>query len=306
MIDIIIPIYNSREYICNCLDSVLSQTIVDKINVYLIDDCSDCSYDDILKKYKKLNIFYYRLDKNSGPGVARQYGLDHSNGKYILFLDSDDVFASSFSVSKLYEATNKSENVIVYGYVLIEHEDGNYEKLLTEGSLHGKLFCRKVIDKYNLRFYEGYSHEDLSFFILYAEANVESIYIEDEVYIYKFNKKSITKAYDDYFYSKSDEYVNNIIWFVENCESRDFNVVDIADNIYYAFVVLYNSYIKNYDKEDSNLVIEYSSRLMDLYNKYSVFLADEDRKNLLEAYHTDIVPKISFDEFFDLVKKFND
>lgn len=79
MVDIIIPAYNAHKTISKALLSICMQTIKDKINVYIIDDCSDHDYKKIINKFKdRINITQYKLDKNSGPGVARQYGLDHS------------------------------------------------------------------------------------------------------------------------------------------------------------------------------------------------------------------------------------
>ena len=97
MIDVIIPAYNAHNTIEKTLDSILHQTISNMLNVYVVNDCSDKNYDEIIKKYKKdINIKEIKISKNGGPGVARQKGIDLSNGKYILFIDSDDIFYRIF------------------------------------------------------------------------------------------------------------------------------------------------------------------------------------------------------------------
>lgn len=116
MIDIIIPAYNAHKTISKALLSICMQTVNDKINVYIIDDCSDHDYKDIINKFKdRINIIEYKLDKNSGPGVARQYGLDHSNGEYIYFLDADDMFIDIYSLETLLK--NIKNNDIICGNV---------------------------------------------------------------------------------------------------------------------------------------------------------------------------------------------
>ena len=98
MIDIIIPAYNAHEHIKCTLVSVAMQTIKDKVNVYIIDDGSKKNYNKIVELFKdKINIKELTIEKNSGPGVARQFGIDSSDGEYILFLDSDDLLYNKFS-----------------------------------------------------------------------------------------------------------------------------------------------------------------------------------------------------------------
>ena len=89
-IDIIIPNYNKGDYLKECLDSVLNQTYKNW-RVYLIDDCSNDTSQEILKKYNsedKINIIL--LDKNYGPSYCRNLGIESSKSDYISFLDSDD------------------------------------------------------------------------------------------------------------------------------------------------------------------------------------------------------------------------
>ena len=111
MIDIIIPAYNARKKKKKTLCSIALQVNKDMLNVYIINDGGD-DYKHICNKFKdKLNIKELTLDKNKGPGYARNYGISNSNSKYILFMDSDDVLYDSYSVKNLYEKIdNKEQN----------------------------------------------------------------------------------------------------------------------------------------------------------------------------------------------------
>lgn len=92
-ISVIVPVYNVEEYLEECLDSLLAQT-KDRLEVILIDDGSQDSSGEIAKAYAaQYENFHYHYEENSGLGHARNYGVTFATGKYIIFLDSDDVVA---------------------------------------------------------------------------------------------------------------------------------------------------------------------------------------------------------------------
>jgi len=95
-VSIILPTYNSRKYIYSTLRSIFDQSFK-SWELIIIDDCSsDGTYEDILINYissKKIKIL--RNKKNSGPGYSRNKGLKLASGKYIAFIDSDDLWCKS-------------------------------------------------------------------------------------------------------------------------------------------------------------------------------------------------------------------
>lgn len=93
LVSVIIPMYNSEKYIAEAVNSVLAQTYKD-IEIILIDDCSKDKTDLIAQTFAESDerIYYLRLAKNSGAAVARNKGLELSQGRYIAFLDSDDLW----------------------------------------------------------------------------------------------------------------------------------------------------------------------------------------------------------------------
>ena len=83
MIDIIIPAYNAHATLGRALCSIANQTNRESIVVYIVDDGSECGYDELVNSYSHLlNIKLIRIE-NSGPGNARQVGLDASSNEYI-------------------------------------------------------------------------------------------------------------------------------------------------------------------------------------------------------------------------------
>ena len=84
-ISIIVPIYNAEKYIKICLDSLINQT-KKELEFILINDGSTDNTEKIIKKYKDPRIKYYK-NKNQGIGKTRNFGIEKSTGKYIMFLE---------------------------------------------------------------------------------------------------------------------------------------------------------------------------------------------------------------------------
>ena len=90
MISVIVPIYNTEQYLEKCLESIRAQTYSD-IEVIMIDDGSTDNSRIIANQYvSRDKRFYLFTQNNSGVSKARNKGLELAEGKYILFVDSDD------------------------------------------------------------------------------------------------------------------------------------------------------------------------------------------------------------------------
>ena len=94
-ISIITPVYNCERYINKTIESVINQTYLNW-ELLLVDDCSTDDSATIIKEYveKDSRIKYYKLDKNSGAAVTRNFALQKSDGRFIAYLDSDDLWKS--------------------------------------------------------------------------------------------------------------------------------------------------------------------------------------------------------------------
>ena len=93
LVSVIMPTYNCGDYILESVQSVINQTITDW-EIQIVDDCSTDNTEDILQPILKeyVNIHYYRLPQNGGPAAARTEAIKRASGKYIAFLDSDDLW----------------------------------------------------------------------------------------------------------------------------------------------------------------------------------------------------------------------
>lgn len=95
LVSVIMPTYNCRKYIGQSVQSVIDQTVTDW-EIQIVDDCSTDDTYEVLKPYldKYSAIHYYRLPQNGGPAAARTEAIKRSKGKYVAFLDSDDLWTS--------------------------------------------------------------------------------------------------------------------------------------------------------------------------------------------------------------------
>lgn len=102
MISVIIPTYNSSRHICEAVDSVLTQTYKN-FEIIVVDDGSSDDTREVLKKYNEK--IRYIFQKNSGPGIARNKGIEIANGEFIAFLDADDAWLPDklFEQVKIFE-----------------------------------------------------------------------------------------------------------------------------------------------------------------------------------------------------------
>lgn len=109
-ISVIVPVYNVENYLIQCLDSIINQTLKD-IEIICVDDCSPDNSIKILEEYKNKDnrISIIRHSNNQGLGPARNTGLKHANGEYISFVDSDDYIDKNF-LFYLYSTAKKYDS----------------------------------------------------------------------------------------------------------------------------------------------------------------------------------------------------
>lgn len=123
LISVIIPIYNSEKTLKKCIDSVINQSLK-KIEIILINDGSTDGSKRICEEYKKNNCKIKVIDKkNEGVSSARNLGIELANGKYIIFIDSDDYIDKNM-LEDMYKSSDMGNlDLICNGYI-VENEKG--------------------------------------------------------------------------------------------------------------------------------------------------------------------------------------
>lgn len=249
MIDVIIPAYNAHSTIENTLYSISIQTIVDKLNVYICNDAGK-DYHEYVEFFSKfMKIKELKLKKNGGPGLAREEGLKNSKGTYVIFIDSDDVFADPFSIESLYEKMKISKADVVIGNFNEQSKRGEYKIHKNDHTwLHGKMYRRSFLKKNNIHFNDSRANEDNYFNFSILLRNPKMVYLEKDVYNWLYNPSSITRRNDgSYDYDGIFGYVENMELVLKNGIKEKVpydNIAALAISVFYAMYYYYICYEK--------------------------------------------------------------
>lgn len=226
LISVVVPVYNVSRYLSECVNSIMHQTYTN-LEIILIDDGSTDNSgqicDSFLKKDDRIKVFH---KKNSGLGLTRNYGIDRSSGRYIIFVDSDDYLGKE-AIEKLVEsAINGQYDTIIGGYKritdkkelisickynneafynkkiqtdLLTHMLGNLptKKDSIKMSVWNNLFDVNIIKQNDLKFCSErkYISEDLVWDCDYFKFAKKVKVIDSSEYFYRFNPSSLSNSY---------------------------------------------------------------------------------------------------------------
>ena len=218
-VSVIIPFNNVENYIEECLNSVLSQTL-DDIEVILINDASTDRTLEIVEWYlqKDSRIKLININERKGQGFARNRGIEIATGEYIGFVDSDDFIESDMfeclynsaktnntdiSMCQVREYDDINENYITSDYYslaclssfqddIFSAEDTKNNILDINVALWNKIYKREYLNNIGEKFPEGFIYEDLPFFFgTYLPAKRIQI-VWKNLYSYRINRKNST------------------------------------------------------------------------------------------------------------------
>lgn len=209
-VSVIIPVYNVEQYLRECLDSVVNQTLKE-IEIICVDDGSTDKSLEILKEYaQKDNRITIITQQNLHAGVARNAGLSVAKGEYLHFCDSDDWVEKDIYT----ECLKKEADVILFDAFKtdaflnnklswkkeylnkekIKEDINRFEFEKCSGSPWGKLFKRDFVDNYGLRFQNLKCCNDI-YFVKMSLALAKTIEIVDiPLYNWRFNAKGNTSS----------------------------------------------------------------------------------------------------------------
>ena len=208
-VSVIIPVYNVEQYLRECLDSVVNQTLKD-IEIICVNDGSPDNSAKILKEYtdKDKRIKIYENTVNKGLGYSRNLGVEKANGRYIFFLDSDD-FIKSETLENLYKKSESTEADLCQ-YLILQYNDKTKKEHLIPSTLFNivrtskkisydyklcpkliferveaplKLYKKDFLLKNNIKFFEGCYFEDTIVHIK-CMSLAKKICFEDNAYYY--------------------------------------------------------------------------------------------------------------------------
>lgn len=311
MIDLIIPAYNAHDYILNGLYSILLQSCVDKLKVYIVNDCSDRDYSEEIDKVKdKINIVELKTPENMGPGFARQYGVDNSDSEFIIFMDADDVFYDAYSIESLYnELKNNDYNYIISDFIE-ETPFGNFDHYYNNIWMHGKMYRREFLVNNKIIFNNSSQNEDTGFNTLTNLCSDNTGYLNRFTYIWKYNENSITRRNSNEFeFIGLEGFIKNICWAIKEAGNKNANIDKIAKVTYETMIEVYYNYIK-FDYNEK--LCEWSRELKELFLKYKNRISRESKEDAmysmiqkgLDLAGADKIlnNKINFEDFLNIIE----
>lgn len=133
LISVIVPVYNVEKYLEKCIFSITQQTY-NNLEIILVDDGSYDSSPQICDlwaaKDYRIQVFHI---KNSGGGQARNWGLNHANGEYIAFVDSDD-YISEYMFEYLEQQLKDGYDIAECDYLTVQKDNAVFDKFEAEDS----------------------------------------------------------------------------------------------------------------------------------------------------------------------------
>ena len=337
-IDVIIPAYNVEDKIlARCLASIVCQNIVNDVKVTIVDDASEKqNYKKVANCFKDfVDIKILRYETNGGPGVARQYGFDHSENGYVTFIDADDTFNGAYALQALRESIEMDNGIYCMSVGVFDevHETniplGESSIILPHEQdmiwMFGKMYRRAFLDKYTIKFHPtSRANEDNGFntIIRLISNEYEQIkFIPTHVYYWHESPNSITRANDcQYSYGGSQRdsfygYVENMIYAVTEARKRNPYNGMITKWAVSCMIHIYEYYIEVYARanEHAENNFKWCKRYYDEVFKDlektlpTEIIAQHYNEVMRNAYMGDklngIVPHVNIFEFLDLLKK---
>ncbi|MFR9166881.1 MAG: glycosyltransferase family 2 protein [Dysgonomonas sp.] len=161
LFSIIVPCYNQAQYLSDALQSVLNQTFQDWECIIVNDGSPDNTEDIAIEWCKKDSRFKYLSKENGGLSDARNYGISHSSGKYILPLDADDMIDKRY-ITEALNVFNRNKNIkivycnqVLFGKInkKVEMPIFKFENLFFEN----QIFCSAIYKKSDYDKTAGYN-----------------------------------------------------------------------------------------------------------------------------------------------------
>lgn len=253
LISVIVPIYNVEQYLDRCISSIAGQTYRN-LEILLIDDESTDNSPKICDEWEKKDERIRAIHKaNAGAGMARNTGIEHANGKYIFFFDSDDYTAPNAIETAYKAAVEHQADVVVYGAARVDEAEAVLWSKIPEPRVYqgnevlkdflpammgedprtgydaqiplspwSCLFSAELIHRTNWRYVserEIVSEDVYSQIELYQYVQ-KVVVLEDCLYFYCRNGASLTQSY------RADRYERNRDFYlkcVEMCRSSGYS-----------------------------------------------------------------------------------
>ena len=259
LLSIIVPVYNVERWLHRCIDSILLQDLsADNYEVILVDDGSIDRSSRICDDYAAAHPKLVRVihQQNKGLSGARNTGIEVSEGKYVMFVDSDDFIETNVIGKLIEQADAKNVDILYYDFNIVNqisdiHEYkqkrilGNDiisgEKYILKGGEVGSacksIYLKELIERTKIVFIEGITHEDVAFNLQIIPYADRIAYFDSPVYYYWQEGESITRTSS---VGKIQKNISSdvIVAFISKKKSEE-----LSDNLSKEYIKITNSIV---------------------------------------------------------------
>jgi len=285
-ISVVIPVHNAEKYLRECLESILSQKLSVLMEIITVLDASEDASGEILSEYADAGEVVLLHSPQSGPSAARNTGIAHARGKYLVFIDADDYLTYSEYLQELYEKiTETGADIVQSGYIKTDGESilstfmpedeevEGYAKMRHSipGFSWGKIMKAELFD--GICYPVDYWFEDSIFHMIILRQCQKAAFLKKAGYAYRKNIYGITYSKDRT--KRSVEAVTVIS-----------KVLDMLENV---------------DEETTHTVLEHAGVLLENRIR-KLSLTEQKACFLYLADVMDTLPRVD-DALYDIYKK---
>lgn len=221
LVSIVIPVFNTENYLTDCLNSICLQTY-SNFQVILVNDASTDGSLKIIRNFseKDNRFILVNLENNVGRSQARNKALENITGDFVVFIDSDDILEPNYLDVLVSAAINNNADIVVCNYRLFSTNNGDLvnpenftegiqvteagvffrsvfslqldQKLVTGGFLWNKLISKRVLAEG--RFFDTEGAEDEFFFYLLKKNIKTVVFVPDFLYRYRQRSDSVSQG----------------------------------------------------------------------------------------------------------------
>ena len=314
----IVPVYNVENYLRDCLDSIINQTLKD-IEIICVNDGSTDSSLAILDEYSKKDVRIKIVSQqNKGLGAARNAGMDIACGEYIGFVDSDDWIDLNY-YETLYNAAvsqnadiartsydyNYQDKVVVENFLdklLQDSYDKKCDLKVNEHSVvvWNAIYKRSFLNKNNIRYYENINGvEDVTFTAQTTFLSTKTIPVIGTYYHHRDdvpNQLSLLTLHKIKTSALASSYV---IDFINSIPAQKEDYIEAFHRCVWRFDYIFKSGIKNVQEFNEQLQIEY---LLVFSNCLSKFKYKDEYHRLFDILGVNYVKDCKFKKYINLIK----
>ena len=279
LISIIVPVYNTENYLEKCLYSLVNQTYKN-IEIIIIDDESPDNSMNIIQKFVLAdNRVKVISQKNQGLSGARNTGINNANGDYIMFIDSDDTIIETACEELVGIIEKRSPDLICYNLRKVDSNEDTLDssfyciddtKSISEfdvsGAIKDNIFRKHIRYEATSKIYKisiakqigfpiGMYAEDFATFYKFLSISSKILYYDRNIYNYFVRSNSIMGSKSVKLYKDVYKIENEFYKFCENCNLDEKTSKKLESNYFKSIIKIYSKLCTAYDVEkDDNLI----------------------------------------------------